>query len=432
MVYTTLFLALRNLFLQRKRYALVGIAIMLGFSLVTVLTGTANGAMETVMIKAARYFSGHVSITGYLKKEAVIKDPEELISSVISSGLPVRTAARRTVYAGEEARLFFGGNSVRLRRQIGIDFASEKEELEGLPFVEGGLGGMLGEKGRNGIIISRAAARLLGAQLGDDVSFYLTADTGQHNTATMIVRGIFDETSIFGYATYMRNEDLNGLLLRDKGAATEVAVYAEDGVNIVRFTENLRRFLGKEYSVFPPIPERDDFPSSRKRNTEVETLAVMSLTAHLDQIKNILDAFVIGTYFIFVVFMIIVMVGVLNTYRVMVYERTGEIGTMRAMGMQRGQVKNLFLFEAAGLAVLSSIAGFIVGLILLYFLGTLDFSLFPVSAIFTNSGHLKFYLNPETVAANFIIMAISVMFAAYGPSHKASIMPPAESLRKDV
>ena len=49
---------------------------MLGFALITVLTGTAYGCMETVMIKAARYFSGHVSVTGYLKKDAYIENPD--------------------------------------------------------------------------------------------------------------------------------------------------------------------------------------------------------------------------------------------------------------------------------------------------------------------------------------------------------------------
>ena len=199
----TLFLAVMNLFLQKKRYALLFIASMLGFAFITVLTGTAYGCMETVMIKGARYFSGHVSVTGYLKKDRFIENPDNLISYIKESALPLRNISKRTLYTGKEARLYFGGNSVRLRRQIGIDFSSESGELEGLPFIEGGIDNMAGETGRNGIIISSAASRLLGARLGDDVSLYLKADNGQHNTATMVVRGIFDETSIFGYATYL-------------------------------------------------------------------------------------------------------------------------------------------------------------------------------------------------------------------------------------
>lgn len=424
----TFYLALRNLLLLRKRYAMIGFAILIGFALITLQTGIAYGAMETVMIKAARYFSGHVSITGYLKKKAVIENPEKLVSEILSFKMPVRTVSPRTIYAGKEARLFFGGNSVRLRRQIGVDFEKEKDELSGLPFLEGGIEGMLGEGGTNGIIISRAAARLLGAKLGDDISFYLTTDDGQHNTATMVIRGIFDETSIFGYATYMNNRDLNRLLNRSSDAATEIAVYAKEGVNIPALTEKIRQELEKTRNVFPPIPGRSEFPSSRKRNTASETLAVMSLDAHLDQIKNLLDAFVLGTYFVFAVFMIIVMVGVLNTYRVLVYERTREIGTMRALGMQKKQVRLLFLLEAVFLAAAASVAGFFVGIIMLHLAGLPDLGMFLVSAFFTESGKLKFYLNPAIVLFNFSLMIISVMSAAWGPSGKAANITPAQAI----
>ena len=404
---------------------------MLGFALITVLTGTAYGCMETVMIKAARYFSGHVSLTGYLNKSRNIEDPENIISYINESHLPVRTVSKRTIYKGKEARLYFGGNSVRLRRQIGIDLNSEQNEMAGLPFIEGGIDEMAGDKGHNGIIISSAASRLLDARLGDDVTLYVKADNGQHNTAEMVVRGIFDETSIFGYATYLRNEDLNTLLLRDRGASTDLAVYTEKGTNISRFTENLRNYLKKKYPVFPRIKDKDDLSILKKKNTDEVTYAVIPLAAHLEEIKNILDAFVIGTYFIFIVFMIIVMVGVLNTYRVMIYERTKEIGTMRAIGMQRKQVKYLFLFEAAGLALISSAAGFITGVLILNILELIDFSYYTPVAIFLASGKLDYYLNPAIIIINFLIMTLSVMGAAFGPAAKAGKVPPAQALRKE-
>ena len=427
----TLFLAFRNLLLQKKRYALIFIAIMLGFALITVLTGTAYGCMETVMIKAARYFSGHVSLTGYLNKSRYIEKPEDIISYIKQSELPVRNVSKRTIYKGKEARLYFGGNSVRLRRQIGIDIDSERDEIAELPFIEGSIDEMSGDKGKNGIIISSAASRLLGARLGDDVTLYIKADNGQHNTASMIVRGIFDETSIFGYATYLRNKDLNTLLLRDSGVSTDIAVYAEKGINISSFSKGLRIYIKNKYPVFSDIREEEDLSNIKKVRTEETTFAVIPLEAHLEEIKNILDAFVLGTYFIFIVFMIIVMVGVLNTYRVMIYERTKEIGTMRAIGMQRNQVKYLFLFEAGGLALISSAAGFILGFLILNAIGLIDFSSYTPVAIFLASGKLDYFLNPAIIIINFLIMTLSVMAAAYGPAVKAGKVPPAQALRKE-
>ena len=49
---------------------------------------------------------------------------------------------------------------------------------------------------------------------------------------------------------------------------------------------------------------------------------------------------------IFFILLVITMVGITNTFRMILIERTKEIGTMRAFGMQRHVVRNVFLMEA--------------------------------------------------------------------------------------
>ena len=49
---------------------------------------------------------------------------------------------------------------------------------------------------------------------------------------------------------------------------------------------------------------------------------------------------------IFTILLVITAVGITNTFRMILIERTKEIGTMRAFGMQRGMVRNVFLVEA--------------------------------------------------------------------------------------
>ena len=53
----------------------------------------------------------------------------------------------------------------------------------------------------------------------------------------------------------------------------------------------------------------------------------------------------------FVVILIIITVGIINSYRMVMMERTAEIGTMRAMGVQREGVRNIFLWEALFVAL---------------------------------------------------------------------------------
>ena len=53
----------------------------------------------------------------------------------------------------------------------------------------------------------------------------------------------------------------------------------------------------------------------------------------------------------------IILIGVLNTLRMTIRERTREIGTIRAIGMQKYDVKYLFITETVLLAALACLAG---------------------------------------------------------------------------
>ena len=425
--------AVRNLFLQRKRYALMALAVAVGFMLITVLTGLSYGALETIKTKAARYFSGHIIVYGFENTGMSIPDSQSYVNIINRSKLPLRTVSPRSVYYGKEVRLFFGGNYIRLLRVIGADFETEGKELSKLPFVEGGIEGLSGPDGKNGIIISTEASRLLGARLGDDVIIYVKTIEGQYNTENMIVKGIFDETNIFGYAAYMNREELNIIMDQPQDWATEIAVYAKEGSNIPLTTERLRLEFAKTKDVFPTINTRHDFSEYRSgnRGNDNEVVAVMSVNAQLEQLKSLLDAFLLCTYFVLFIFLVIVMIGILNTYRVIVYERTREIGTMRAIGMQASDVKLIFLYEAAALAVIASAIGFGLGLVTFHFVGLFNLSKVTAAGMFTENGRLQYFIGFRSVALNLFFMMVAVIAAAYRPAKKASLMPPADALRKD-
>jgi len=426
----TFFLAIRNLVLQRKRYAMIGLAVMIGFALITVISGASGGILFTVKDKAARYFAGNVSVTGYSAKNVQgISEPDRLATLLGRDLDDARVISKRTVYYKQDADLFFGGQMIRQRRLVGVEFASERAEFEDLVFAQGGLEAMLGPDGERGILISESAADLLGARLGDDVELFLTTDTGQYNTASLVVRGIFSEASLFGYVSYMRNEDLNRLLGRAPGAATDIAGYARPGVDHVSLAESVHEILSTTANVLPLSANRDDRAASLSEKRTGEALVIMSLDAQLAQIADILDAFMAVSYFVLAIFVAIVMVGILNTYRVIVYERTREIGTMRALGMARGAVIRLFMTEAAALALVSSIAGLALGAVALRLLGLIDLSPVPAAGMFTAEGRLGFYLDPRNALMNIAAMMAAVTAAASGPARAAGAVRPADAMR---
>ena len=58
---------------------------------------------------------------------------------------------------------------------------------------------------------------------------------------------------------------------------------------------------------------------------------------------------------------IIALIGIVNTLMLSVFERTREIGLLRAVGMRRRQVRAMIRSEAVILAIFGAIVGIVIG-----------------------------------------------------------------------
>lgn len=420
--------SLKNLYVKRKRYLLILIAIIFGTAIMTILTGASSGMIQNMKDKAARYFSGQISITGYKNGSPEFKNVNKIVEAIEKIDLPIRTVSKRTIHYQTNSMLYFAGEAVRQRRLIGIDFAQEGKEFASLHFLSGSIEAMQKEKT---ILISESAAKLLGCNTGDGVRLSLTTLTGQYNTGTFLVAGIFRESSIFGYVAYLNKDELNSLIARGNNEATDIAIYLEDGAEVNKSLQILQTELSKVIKTFPELKTKNDlYLELNKGNTE-ETLALLTLDAHLYQFKELINAFLYVTYFVLVVFLLIVMVGILNTYRIVVYERTKEIGTMRAIGMKKNQVTKLFLIEAFELALVGAFLGFFFGCILLLLLSKLDLSFLQGAGLFLAQGHLRFFIDWNLVTLNIILITSASVLASFGPARSAATITPAQALRTE-
>ena len=59
--------------------------------------------------------------------------------------------------------------------------------------------------------------------------------------------------------------------------------------------------------------------------------------------------------------MLIALIGIVNTLMLSVFERTHEIGLLRAVGMRRRQIRAMIRSESVILAVFGAVIGIIVG-----------------------------------------------------------------------
>ena len=156
---------------------------------------------------------------------------------------------------------------------------------------------------------------------------------------------------------------------------------------------------------------------------------VFTLDDMLAQVKQIADVLNTSSLVILLILFLIIMVGITNTFRIILYERIREIGTMRSIGMQRGEVRNLFLAEAGFLALGGAIAGLVLAFLIMGGVGLYNFGTKTPLFMVLKNGHMTFLVTPARMLANVLIVAILTEIAAFFPSRKAARLDPAVALR---
>lgn len=147
---------------------------------------------------------------------------------------------------------------------------------------------------------------------------------------------------------------------------------------------------------------------------------VLSLVAILNSIA----------FAVFIILLLITGVGILNSYRMIMIERTGEIGTMRAIGVQKKGIRDIFLFEALAVSALGAFAGFILALLVGFGITIPNLGSDGIMSIFLDKGHFTFGLSIAGSVRNFVVICVMSLAAVYLPARKAANLEPAQALRE--
>jgi ABC-type antimicrobial peptide transport system permease subunit len=112
-------------------------------------------------------------------------------------------------------------------------------------------------------------------------------------------------------------------------------------------------------------------------------------------------------------------ISMMNTMIMSVYERTREIGTLRAVGWRRRRVLAMVLKESVVLSLLGTLVGFVSAMVLLWLM-----QFIPVWGDF-----MKITLSPKLLSMTlFIALALGAIGGVY-PAWRASNLSPVEALR---
>jgi len=139
---------------------------------------------------------------------------------------------------------------------------------------------------------------------------------------------------------------------------------------------------------------------------------VQSQADYKDSISKQIDQFVNLIFGLLALALLIAVLGIINTLALSVYERTREIGLLRAIGMTRRQLRRMVRLEAVVIALFGALLGLVLG------------ALFGWAIVSTSGGQLDHVVFP---VARFIIFVVGAgligVFAALFPAWRASRRP---------
>lgn len=170
-----------------------------------------------------------------------------------------------------------------------------------------------------------------------------------------------------------------------------------------------------------------DISNKKWKGTTVDVRTMYETASDILKLENVLNIITISAVLIL---FFIILIGVINTLRMTIRERTREIGTIRSIGMQKNDIRNTFLLESLFLGLFASIAGIIMAFGVIHLLSKLTFELKdnPLSILLVN-GHLYFMPTISDITAILILILCIVGATAYFPSRTAANLSPSAALR---
>ena len=130
-----------------------------------------------------------------------------------------------------------------------------------------------------------------------------------------------------------------------------------------------------------------------------------------------------------IILAIVVFIIIMNTMIVSVIERTGEIGTMRAIGAEKKFVRRLFMSETLILTSISSVAGVIVAGIIMAIFNSLNITITnSIAKMILGGGLLRFSPTPAIIIITIIIAIGGSLISNLSPVKSALKITPLKAL----
>lgn len=245
--------------------------------------------------------------------------------------------------------------------------------------------------GTNGALIEANLARSTGLATGD--AFTVTTNRG--NTARFTVLGEYRDPVLFTGITV------------SNAAADRLDIPPDPSVGVVTFAPGADPAVTQE-----ALRTRlaGDFPTV---NVDSQAEFKEGFEEQIDQLLALL-------YALLAISLIISLFGIVNALVLSIYERTREIGMLRAIGTTRGQMRAIVCFESVITAVIGGALGIVIGVAFAW-----------VLAQGLEDQGIRFSLPAGTLVVFLAMAVVAGVVAALLPARRAARLNPLEALHHE-
>jgi putative ABC transport system permease protein len=373
-------LARENSVRQPGRTLVTALALTIGLGLVAFISVLAAGTKATIDQAVSRSFAGNLIVQNTSSGEA---------------GIPaaIAPAVRSIPGVGTVTAIAFTEGRVRDLAKPGAPVIAEKSPLTALEpesFAkmyklewEHGSAATLATLAQDGTILTKKFASAHHLEVGQRL-LVLTASGRQ---VTLTVRGIIKEEA----AGLMSNLTISRSLARTAFGQRE------DGVDFVAYAHGAN---GTQVRRGIDALLHGGFPQ-----THAQTAA-----QYTQEVSNKVNKLLLLVYVLLALSVLVSLFGIVNTLVLSIYERTHELGMLRAIGASRRQIRQMITYESLITGLIGGVLGLVIGVLGAVLVSTLALS---------GSGYVL-SIPVGTLVVLLIAAALAGLLAAQLPARRAA------------
>ncbi|MGM0445679.1 MAG: ABC transporter permease [Bacillota bacterium] len=399
-------LALKNLTRHKKRTIITAFVISFGIFIFLVSDSLMIGMRDLTLDNSINLQTGHLQV---MQEEYWEKKDEFPKDNLIDEDSDILTDIKNTVNTDNyTSRLLFSATINNGSEEFPINAIGikPKDDQKVFNLEDYMLYGEMFTGGQN-VVIGKGLADLMGFDVGDYVTLLFRTEEGTFNTIDAQLTGILD-------APHPEINEFHAYLPLQ---------LAQDSLNIGnKVSKHLFKLENRDKSITAAnsLNSFFDETNSSLKAYNWEQLS-QELLAMIQQgnIENMIMLLII---------IVLATVGVINTVILSALERLEEIGMMKALGLKVREIVYIFVIESAGIGIIGSFFGVVIGGIGVYFMSNYGLS---VSAMTDGQSTFGIPIADRIYGGFEINTFIFIFFFGIIVSILASILPARWGAKKD-